>query len=148
MSKCPFCEAENSDEAMFCSSCGKVIATQTVPIIPTSPSGMDIESQSFILLSFSMFFFMFAFMMGIVGAVAEPGFWIAALILAALGTLLLAVRYFILRAFNLKVEKLKAELRAEMEKRQQRESIKIKCRYCDGLNPQTDERCAFCGAPL
>jgi len=148
MSKCPFCSAENSDEAQFCSSCGKIIATKTVPVLPTLSSGMDIESQSFILLSFSIFIFMFAFMIGIVGAVAEPGFLIAALVLSALGILLLAVRYLIVRSYERKVEKLQAELQAELEKKRQMELIKVKCRYCGGLNSQTDERCGFCGAPL
>jgi Flp pilus assembly protein TadB len=148
MSKCPFCSAENSDEAQFCSSCSKIIATKTVPVLPTSSSGMDVESQSFILLSFSIFVFMFAFMMGIVGAVADPGFLIAALILSAIGVLLLAVRYLIVRSFERKVEKLQAEFKAELEKRRQMELTKVKCHYCGGLNSPTDERCGFCGAPL
>jgi Flp pilus assembly protein TadB len=148
MSKCPFCSAENSDEAQFCSSCGKIVATKTVPVLPISASGIDVESQSFILLSFSMFFFMFAFMMGIVGAVAEPGFWIVAIVLAALGALLLAVRFLLVRAFERKVEKLQAEFKAELEKKRQMEMVKLKCRYCGGLNSQNDEKCGFCGAPL
>jgi Flp pilus assembly protein TadB len=148
MSKCPFCSAENSDEAQFCSSCGKIIATKTVPVMPTSSSGMDVESQSFILLSFAIFVFMFAFMIGIVGVVAEPGFLIAALILSAIGVLLLAVRYLIVRSFERKVEKLQAEFKAELEKKRQTALIKVKCHYCGGLNSQTDERCGFCGAPL
>ena len=148
MSKCPFCSAENSDEAQFCSSCGKIIATKTVPVMPTSSSGMDVESQSFILLSFAIFVFMFAFMIGIVGAVAESGFLIAALVLSAIGVLLLSVRYLIVRSFERKVEKLQAEFKAELEKRRQMELVKVKCRYCGGLNSQADERCGFCGAPL
>jgi Flp pilus assembly protein TadB len=148
MSKCPFCSAENSDEAQFCSSCGKIIATKTVPVLPTSSSGIDVESQSFILLSLSIFVFMFAFMMGIVGAVADPGFLIASLVLSAIGVLLLVVRHLIVRSFERKVEKLQAEFKAELEKKRQMELIKVKCRYCGGLNSPTEERCEFCGAPL
>ena len=148
MSKCPFCSAENADEAQFCSACGKIIATKTVPVIPTPSSGMDIESQSFILLGFSAFFFMFAFMMGIVGAVAESGFLIVALILSALGILLLVIRFAIVRSYERKVEKLQADFQEELEKKRQQDLIKVKCRYCGGLNSQTDEKCGFCGAPL
>ena len=148
MPKCPFCSAENPDEAQFCVSCGKIVATVTVPVMPTSSSGIDVESQSFILLGFSMFVFMFAFMMGIVGAVAGSGFWIVAIILSALGILLLAIRFLIVRSFERKVEKLQAEFKAEMEKKRQMELLKVKCRYCGGLNAPTEERCAFCSAPL
>jgi Flp pilus assembly protein TadB len=148
MSKCPFCSAENADDAQFCSSCGKIIATKTVPVLPTSSGGMDVESQSFILLSFSIFIFMFAFMMGIVAAVAEPGFWLVVIFLSVLGALLLAVRFLIVRAFDRKVEKIEAEYQAELEKKHQQDLVKVKCRYCGGLNSQSDERCGFCGAPL
>lgn len=148
MSKCPFCSAENTDEAQFCSACGKIIATKTVPVIPTQSDGIDVESQSFILLGLSAFFFMFAFMMGIVAAVAESGFWIVVLVLSALGTLLLVIRYAIVRSYERKVEKIQSDFQAELEKKRQQDKIKVKCRYCGGLNSQTDEKCGFCGAPL
>lgn len=148
MSKCPFCSAENADDAQFCSACGKIIATKTVPVIPSESDGIDSESKSFILLSFAIFLFMFAFMMGIVGAVAESGFLIAAAILSALGILLLAVRYLVLRSYERKVERIESEFKAELEKKRQMEMVKVKCKYCGGLNSPSDERCGFCGAPL
>lgn len=148
MSKCPFCSAENSDDAQFCSSCGKLIATKTVPVLPTSSGGMDIESKSFILLSFSIFVFMFAFMIGIVAAVAESGFWLVVIFLSVLGALLLAIRFLLVRSYERKVEKIQADYQAELEKKRQQDLVKVKCSYCGGLNLQTNERCEFCGAPL
>jgi uncharacterized membrane-anchored protein len=65
------------------------------------------------------------------------GMLVPAVCLTVAGVILLLARYYILRRYAERVEKLRRE-----------SNIKLKCRYCGALTPEGVGKCGSCGAPL
>jgi len=128
--KCPNCGADIPEISRFCLSCGKEIpAPKQVP--PQQQSDPDPNGYAMLLfgLSFMMFFFSLApiFM----------GLWLGALLMSGIGCLLVATGIYLLRSNKEQIEKMREEA-----------AVKVKCRYCGGLNEQSALRCGSCGAAL
>lgn len=135
--KCKHCGAELPEEAKFCLSCGRSVDLLVIePVKP--PSGSDTDTRAVILLAFGIFTMMIGVMMIMpVLLIGGSHIWLLAALPFAVGAVLLAIRYHVLRSYAEKVEELREEV-----------SAKVRCRYCGSLNDQTARKCETCGATL
>jgi hypothetical protein len=134
--KCPACKGEIPDNSTFCLSCGRPTKPEDVDMI-LPPAGSHTEDRATIYLMLAIMSLFFGLFLLIPGFFVGLGLIVPALILVVVGVAFLIARYFILKRYAQQVEKLRRE-----------SAIRVRCRYCGSLNPQDDEKCIGCGAPL
>jgi RNA polymerase subunit RPABC4/transcription elongation factor Spt4 len=134
--KCPACKAEIPDDSTFCLSCGRPLKVEGIDMI-LPPDGSKTEERATLYMMFAIMCLFFGIFLVIPGIFVGLGLIIPALGLVALGIILLLARYAVLRRYASKVEELRKE-----------SAIRVRCRYCGGLNAQDAEKCLTCGAPL
>lgn len=83
-----------------------------------------------------MLLFMGSFF-GLIAAIGIGGFLIPALVVMAVGSLMIIAAWRVWR-----------KDRAHHEKRMEKEMQRLLCDYCGGQNAEGDLQCRFCGAPL
>ena len=128
--RCPGCNAEIPDVSRFCLRCGKEIPAPMQVIVQQAP---DPDPNGYAMLFFGLAFMMFFSSL----APMFLGLWLGVGTMAAIGLVLVAVGYSILKS-NKK----------EIEEQQEKMAAKIKCRYCGSLNDQIAKKCDACGASL
>lgn len=134
--KCWNCGAEIPDASRFCLACGRETVTKEVPITKP-PEGSNTDVRATVLLGLAALVLMFGLFMLLIGFVARPAFLWVALVLLALGTVMLVARTLTLRAYE-----------KRMVRAHELATAKAKCGYCGALNEQRAQRCLACGAPL
>ncbi|HEX9908026.1 MAG TPA: zinc-ribbon domain-containing protein [Thermoplasmata archaeon] len=133
---CPSCKAEIPDKSTFCMSCGRPLTAEGVDII-LPPEGSHTEGRATIYLMLAIMCLFFGLFLLIPGYFIGLGMLVPAVCLTVAGVILLLARYYILRRYAERVEKLRRE-----------SNIKLKCRYCGALTPEGVGKCGSCGAPL
>lgn len=101
------------------------------------PAGSHTEDRATIYLMLAIMSLFFGLFLLIPGYFVGLGLMIPASVLVVVGVVFLISRYYVLRKYAEQVEKLREE-----------SAIRVRCRYCGSLNPQEDEKCIGCGAPL
>jgi RNA polymerase subunit RPABC4/transcription elongation factor Spt4 len=134
--KCPACKTQIPDDSTFCLSCGRPIKPEGIDMI-LPPEGSHTEDRATIYLMLAIMSLFFGLFLLIPGYFVGLGMMIPASILVVVGAVFLIARYYVLRRYAEQVEKLRKE-----------SAIRVRCRYCGSLNPQEDEKCIGCGAPL
>jgi len=128
--KCPECGAEIPDVSRFCLSCGKEVPPpKQLPVREEDESASQVVAILLLMLSFMVFFFMLV--------PVFLGLWIGAVIMAAIGCVLVLAGVYVHRSGRRRIERMREERAA-----------KVKCRYCGSLNEQTALKCHSCGATL
>jgi RNA polymerase subunit RPABC4/transcription elongation factor Spt4 len=134
--KCPACKSEIPDDSKFCLSCGRPIKPEGFDMI-LPPEGSHTQDRAMIYMMLAIMCLFFGLFLLIPGYFVGLGLMIPASILVVIGAVFLVARYYVLRHYAEHVEKLREE-----------SAIRVRCRYCGSLNPQEDEKCIGCGAPL
>lgn len=133
---CPSCKAEMPQGSTFCPSCGRPLTAEGVDdIVP--PEGSNTEGRATIYLMLAITGLFFGCFLLIPGYFVGLGLIIPAVCLIIIGLAFLSARFYILRRYAKKVEQLRTEA-----------AIRIRCRYCGALSPDSARRCDSCGATL
>ena len=134
--KCPGCSIDIPDDSVFCFSCGRPVKAEGIDLI-VPPDGSHTEQRATIYLMLAIMGLFFGLFLLIPGYFVGLGLLVPAICLVAVGVLFLVARYHVLRRYAKLVEEFRKEA-----------LIKVRCRYCGALNPQNDQKCIGCGAPL
>jgi len=133
---CPSCKNDIPDSSTFCPSCGRPLKEEGIDMI-LPPDGSHTEERATIYLMLAIMGLFFGSFLLIPGIFVGPGLIIPALGVIFIGFVFLCARYYILRRYAKKVEALRKDA-----------AIRIRCRYCGALNPESARRCDSCGATL
>ncbi len=134
--KCPACKKEIPDDSTFCLSCGRPLKDEGVDAI-TPPEGSNTENRATIYMILAIMFLFFGCFLLIPGFFVGPGLMIPSSIVVVLGVVFLGARYYVLGQYARRVEALRKQA-----------AIRVKCKYCGSLNPESAEKCESCGAAL
>lgn len=134
--KCPACKTEIPDDSKFGLSCGSPTKEEGIDMI-LPPDGSNTESRATMYMMFAIMSLFFGFFLLIPGFLVGWGLVVPSVGLIIVGFALVLARYRLLRRYAQRVEKFRQE-----------SAIRVRCRYCGALNPQNDEKCMGCGAPL
>jgi Zn-dependent protease with chaperone function len=124
------------DDSTFCSSCGRPLKAEGIDII-LPPDGSSTDERATIYLMLAIMALFFGFFLLIPGYFVGLGFILPALGLIVVGFAFLYARYHILRRYARRVEQFRKDA-----------AIRVRCRYCGTLNPDSARRCESCGATL
>lgn len=133
---CPACKVEIPDNSTFCLSCGRPLTADGLDMI-LPPDGSHTEERATIYLMLAIMGLFFGCFLLIPGYFVGLGLVIPAACLIVVGVILLAARYYILRRYAKRVEKLRKDA-----------AVRVRCRYCGALNPDAARKCDTCGATL
>jgi len=116
--------------------CGKPLKAEGIDdIVP--PDGSNTDERATIYLMLAIMSLFFGFFLLIPGYFVGLGLIVPAACLIAVGFVFLSARYYVLRRYTKRVERLRAEA-----------AIRVRCRYCGALNHDSARRCDSCGATL
>ncbi len=133
---CPSCKTDSPDDSRFCPHCGRPLKAEGVDII-LPPDDSSTGERATIYLMMAIIGLFFGCFLLIPGYFVGWGLIVPAMCLIVIGLAFLYARYHVLRRYARKVEQLRKEA-----------TIRIRCRYCGTLNPDSAIRCDSCGATL
>ncbi len=127
---CPVCDSQLEAGQVFCPQCGSRVVQGEAPKPEPSMPVMLMAGIGGMIAFFGLSF-------GLVAAVAEPGFFIVAIVACAIAVALFVLAY-VGRRRQLE----------EWKNRTQKEAAKASCAYCGFQNAVGAHKCESCGAPL